>query len=105
MNLNKIETDQPGFILTTWWNNKAGTEVGRESTDEPEEEIKSTFNLKWEFQFCFKISKIHLTFTATEAFECLWVNSHLIEPWSRSESSLNQETHWNSVTEDDLLVL
>ena len=28
MNLNKIETDQPGFILTTWWNNKAGTGVG-----------------------------------------------------------------------------
>lgn len=25
MNLNKIEIDQPGFILTTWWNNKAGT--------------------------------------------------------------------------------
>lgn len=24
MNLNKIETDQPGFILQISWNNKAG---------------------------------------------------------------------------------
>lgn len=35
MNLNKIETDRPGFILPTWWNDQAG-----KTTDEPKEARK-----------------------------------------------------------------
>lgn len=52
MNLNKIETDQPGFSLQIWWNNKAGGENHR---NEPKEEMKinstKILNSKESFNF------------------------------------------------------
>lgn len=59
MNLNKIETDQPGFILPIWWQQQSR---GKKPTDEPKEEIKinsnKNLNPNESFQFGFKISKI-----------------------------------------------
>lgn len=42
MNLNKIETDQPGFILPTWW--KQQSRGNKNPTDEPKEEMKINSN-------------------------------------------------------------
>lgn len=98
MNLNKIETDRPGFILPIWWNNQA-----EKTSDEPKEtrKIHENFKLNWEFQFCFRFSKFQLIFTAVKALECPRINGRLTEPWSPSRSfSLDQETHWYSVIDD-----
>lgn len=57
MNLNKIETDQPGFILQISWNSKA---EGDKATNKPKEKNKNHLNAfnSNEFQFCFKMFKI-----------------------------------------------